>query len=84
MLLSAPKDDEDEDNDEPERHVIEKGDFAFIPAWTEHQVLNESDEDLHWVITRSGSQPVEVNIIDWGGDEAKEAPEPPPEPPQQR
>ncbi|KAK5662158.1 hypothetical protein OQA88_8063 [Cercophora sp. LCS_1] len=80
ILLSAPKDDEDEDNEEPERHVVEKGDFAFIPAWTEHQVVNESEEGLHWVITRTGPQPVEVNLVGWGGDEAKE----PPEPPQQR
>jgi len=66
VLLSSPKDDEDEDNEEPERHAIEKGDFAFIPAWTEHQVVNESDEeDLHWVITRSGPQPVEVNLKGW-------------------
>ncbi|KAK0611778.1 hypothetical protein B0T14DRAFT_391600, partial [Immersiella caudata] len=74
VLLSSPKDDEEEEEDEkPERHLIEKGDFAFIPAWTEHQVLNESDEeDLHWVITRSGPQPVEVNLVDWGGDEARD------------
>ena len=66
VLLSTPKDDEDEDNEEPERHAIEKGDFAFIPAWTEHQVVNESDqEDLHWVITRSGPQPVQVNLKGW-------------------
>ncbi|KAK4445555.1 RmlC-like cupin domain-containing protein [Podospora aff. communis PSN243] len=85
-LLSSPKEnllpdskdeDEEEEDEEPERHVIEKGDFAFIPAWTEHQVVNESDEeDLHWVITRSGSQPVEVNLVDWGGDEARDPPPP--------
>ncbi|KAK0649015.1 RmlC-like cupin domain-containing protein [Cercophora newfieldiana] len=81
VLLSSPK-DEDEEDEKPERHPIEKGDFAFIPAWTEHQVVNESDEeDLHWVITRSGPQPVEVNLVDWGGDEAKD---PPPEQQEQR
>jgi len=76
VLLSSPKDEDEEEDEEPERHVIEMGDFAFIPAWTEHQVVNESDEeDLHWVITRSGGQPVEVHLVDWGGDEATEAPQ---------
>lgn len=79
-LLSAPKDEDEDEDEKPERHPIAKGDFAFIPAWTEHQVVNESDdEDLHLVITRTGPQPVEVGLVDWGGDEAKE-----PEPPQEQ
>ncbi|KAK2056524.1 cupin domain-containing protein [Colletotrichum caudatum] len=53
------------------RHEISTGDFAFIPSWTEHQMLNESDDDAVWIITRSGSQPVKVGLTDWGGDEAK-------------
>ncbi|GKT41405.1 uncharacterized protein ColSpa_01586 [Colletotrichum spaethianum] len=53
------------------RHEMSTGDFAFIPSWTEHQMLNESDQDTVWVITRSGSQPVKVGLTDWGGDEAK-------------
>ncbi|EFQ31939.1 cupin domain-containing protein [Colletotrichum graminicola] len=53
------------------RHEMSTGDFAFIPSWTEHQMLNESDDDAVWVITRSGSQPVNVGLTDWGGDEAK-------------
>lgn len=53
------------------RHNMAAGDFAFIPSWTEHQMLNESDQDTVWVITRSGPQPVKVGLTDWGGDQAK-------------
>ncbi|KAK1996414.1 cupin domain-containing protein [Colletotrichum falcatum] len=53
------------------RYEMSTGDFAFIPSWTEHQMLNESDDNTVWVITRSGSQPVKVGLTDWGGDEAK-------------
>ncbi|KAL0934707.1 cupin domain-containing protein [Colletotrichum truncatum] len=56
---------------EAKRHDMEPGDFAFIPAWTEHQLLNETDQNTVWVITRSGSQPVVVGLTDWGGDQAK-------------
>ncbi|OHF04666.1 cupin, partial [Colletotrichum orchidophilum] len=56
---------------EVKRHELSSGDFAFIPSWTEHQLLNESDQDTVWVITRSGSQPVTVGLTDWGGDRAK-------------
>ncbi|KAK4149943.1 hypothetical protein C8A00DRAFT_18449 [Chaetomidium leptoderma] len=70
-LLSQPKGNEEE----PERHELGPGDFAFVPAWTEHQFVNESDDvDLHLVIIRSGGQPVEVNLTDWGGPEVKTAP----------
>jgi uncharacterized RmlC-like cupin family protein len=72
VLLSSPN-DEDED-EKPERYDLEQGDFACVPAWTEHQALNESEEDLLWVIIRSGSQPVEVNLTDWGGPEATDLP----------
>lgn len=50
---------------------MEAGDFAFVPAWTEHQLLNETDQENAWVITRSGSQPVVVGLTDWGGERAK-------------
>ncbi|KAK1725472.1 cupin domain-containing protein [Colletotrichum acutatum] len=53
------------------RHELSSGDFAFIPSWTEHQLLNESDQDTVWVFTRSGSQPVTVGLTDWGGDRTK-------------
>lgn len=57
---------------EPKRHELVKGDFAFVPAWTEHQVLNQSEEDdLMWVVFRTGPSPVEVNLTGWQGPEAK-------------
>jgi uncharacterized RmlC-like cupin family protein len=72
-LLSQPKGDEEQ----PERHELGPGDFAFVPAWTEHQAVNESEaEDLHLVVIQSGGQPVEVNLTDWGGDEVKVKDEP--------
>ncbi|KAJ9137637.1 hypothetical protein NKR19_g8133 [Coniochaeta hoffmannii] len=59
-------------NLEPKRHDLAKGDFAFIPPWTEHQALNESEEEeLMWVVIRTGSSPVEVNLTGWEGPEAK-------------
>ncbi|SPQ24557.1 538eb5a3-5efe-4798-b6d8-d87daff1f2e9 [Thermothielavioides terrestris] len=66
-LLSQPKDD----HEEPERHDLGPGDFAFIPAWTEHQFVNDAEVDLHLVVIRSGGQPVEVNLTDWGGPEVR-------------
>lgn len=62
MLLVSPS------AGEVKRHEMAKGDFAFIPAWTEHQLLNETDQETVWVITRSGSQPTVVGLTDWGGD----------------
>ncbi|KAK0749717.1 RmlC-like cupin domain-containing protein [Schizothecium vesticola] len=60
-------------SDKPERHVLSPGDFAVIPAWTEHQIVNESDAvELHWIVTRSGPSPVEVNLTGWGGSELQE------------
>ncbi|KAK1830134.1 RmlC-like cupin domain-containing protein [Podospora conica] len=57
-------------SEKPERHVLSQGDFAVIPAWTEHQIVNESDTaELHWIVTRSGPSPVEVNLTGWGGPE---------------
>ncbi|KAK1752982.1 RmlC-like cupin domain-containing protein [Echria macrotheca] len=75
VLLWIPNDEEVEEEEKPERQIIEKGDFAFIPAWREHQVLNESkDQDLHWVVIRSGPAPVEVDLLHWGG-EVKDPPQ---------
>ncbi|UKZ75792.1 hypothetical protein TrVFT333_003486 [Trichoderma virens FT-333] len=31
-------------------HELQPGDFAFVPAWTEHQARNDSDQDLVWEI----------------------------------
>jgi uncharacterized RmlC-like cupin family protein len=68
VLLTSP----DDDGLEPKRHELSKGDFAFVPAWTEHQARNSSEEeDLVWVVTRAGSSPVEVTLTDWSGAEVK-------------
>lgn len=48
------------------------GDFALIPAYCEHQEVNEGDEEVEWIITRSGKTPVVVNLEGWGGKEVKE------------
>ena len=72
LLLTSPKDDESE----AERHELSRGDFAFIPAWTEVQAVNEAaEEDLVWVVIRNGPRPVEVSLTDWGGPEARELPQ---------
>ncbi|KAK1245910.1 hypothetical protein MKX07_004979 [Trichoderma sp. CBMAI-0711] len=52
-------------------HELKPGDFAFVPAWTEHQVWNDTDQELVWVITQSGPRPVGAILTDWGGQEAK-------------
>ncbi len=46
------------------RNVIElrAGDFAFIPAGVVHQEMNPGDEVVTWIITRSGPEPVVVNL----------------------
>ena len=56
---------------ELQRHELSVGDFAFVPPWTEHQEINESDEELVWVIIRNGSTPILVYLKGWGGDKQK-------------
>ena len=67
MLVTNPHDDVEK----LQRHELSAGDFAFVPPWTEHQELNETDEDDVWVLIRSGPHPVVVYMTDWGGAEAK-------------
>lgn len=57
--------------DGSKRQELAPGDFALIPAWAEHQEVNDSDEEVVWIITRSGSSPVVVNLNGWGGGERK-------------
>ena len=38
------------------------GDFALIPAGVIHQELNLGDEPVTWIVTRSGPEPVVVNL----------------------
>jgi uncharacterized RmlC-like cupin family protein len=47
------------------QHVVEAGpgDFVFIPARTVHQEINASAErPTVWVVTRSGTDPIVVNL----------------------
>lgn len=67
VLVTNPN----EDTDNLQRHELSAGDFAFVPPWTEHQEINETDEDVVWVLIRSGPQPVVVYLTGWGGSEAK-------------
>ncbi len=58
------------------------GDYALIPAYSEHQEVNDGDEEVIWAIVRSGHVPEVVNLSGWGGQpvapEAPEAPVPAP------
>ena len=49
------------------KQQLEPGDFAFIPAFTEHQEVNNTDEEALFAIVRSGKSPVTQNLSDWGG-----------------
>ncbi|KAM3415882.1 hypothetical protein BST61_g9384 [Cercospora zeina] len=48
------------------------GDYALIPAWAEHQEVNESDEDVVWAIVRSGKEPIVVNLEGGWGSSVEE------------
>ncbi|TVY21762.1 hypothetical protein LARI1_G001226 [Lachnellula arida] len=54
-------------NDGKTRQDLSPGDFALIPAWAEHQEANEGEEEVVWIISRSGGSPVVVNLEGWGG-----------------
>ncbi|OTA22576.1 hypothetical protein BTJ68_14284 [Hortaea werneckii EXF-2000] len=41
------------------------GDFALIPAWREHQEVNEGEEEVVWCIVRSGMSPKVRNLEGW-------------------
>lgn len=47
------------------RQDLSPGDFALIPAFCEHQEVNESDEEVVWVITRGGRNPIVKNLEGW-------------------
>ena len=56
---------------EPAKHTIGAGDFAFIPAWTEHQVRNIEDDggaNVVWVVVRNAGEPTVVPLEGWGGE----------------
>lgn len=52
--------------DGSERQTLEPGDFALIPAYAEHQEVNDGDEEVKWIIIRGGRVPVVNNIDGWG------------------
>ncbi|KAH7048359.1 RmlC-like cupin domain-containing protein [Macrophomina phaseolina] len=56
------------------RQDLAPGDFALIPAFAQHQEVNDSDSDVVWVITRGGRTPVVVNLDGWGQDRAEDIP----------
>lgn len=45
---------------------LKPGDFALIPAFAEHQEANDGDEEVTWIIIRSGRNPVVENLDGWG------------------
>jgi mannose-6-phosphate isomerase-like protein (cupin superfamily) len=47
------------------RQELAPGDFALIPAYAEHQEVNDSDEDVRWIITRGGRTPIVHNLERW-------------------
>ncbi|KAF3040233.1 hypothetical protein E8E12_000470 [Didymella heteroderae] len=47
-------------------HQGEEGDFAIIPAYAEHQEVNDGDEEVKWIIARGGRNPIVHNIDGWG------------------
>jgi uncharacterized RmlC-like cupin family protein len=45
--------------------TLHAGDFVFVPAWLPHQEINPSnDTPFQWVVVRSTSEPVVVNLPD--------------------
>lgn len=48
------------------RQDVAAGDFVFVPPWTEHQTVNETDADVVWVIIQSGPEPIVVDLVHWG------------------
>lgn len=56
------------EEERPRRFELTPGDFAFVPAWTEHQVLNEGSEtNVSWVLFYGGGEPLQVDLDGWGG-----------------
>jgi uncharacterized RmlC-like cupin family protein len=49
--------------------TAQAGDFLYVPAWLPHQEINPSSDDpFLWVVVRSTSAPIVVNLPDdfWG------------------
>lgn len=45
--------------------TLQAGDFLFVPAWLPHQEVNPSSEiPFQWIVVRSTSEPIVVNLPD--------------------
>jgi uncharacterized RmlC-like cupin family protein len=45
--------------------TMKAGDFLYVPAWLPHQEINpSSDVAFRWVVVRSTSEPIVVNLPD--------------------
>ncbi|KIX05285.1 uncharacterized protein Z518_06157 [Rhinocladiella mackenziei CBS 650.93] len=54
------------------RQDLNPGDWALIPAYREHQEVNDGDEEVVWVIVRApGGVPVVVNLTGWDGSDVE-------------
>ena len=50
--------------------TLQAGDFLYVPAWLPHQEINPSkDVPFQWVVVRSTSEPIVVNLRDDYWDE---------------
>ncbi len=59
--------------DGKERVDLEPGDWALIPAFREHQEVNDSDGEVVWVIVRApGGKPIVENLEGWGASVSTE------------
>ncbi|KAM0411638.1 hypothetical protein ACHAPD_009855 [Fusarium lateritium] len=58
-------------NSELKHHELAPGDFAFVPAWIEHQIKNDSDEDFQLLMIQNGPAPIKADLTEWGGDVIK-------------
>jgi uncharacterized RmlC-like cupin family protein len=48
------------------------GDFIHVPAFLPHMEINPSEtEPFEWVVVRSTSTPIVVNLPDWPGNQEK-------------
>lgn len=48
------------------RQELKAGDWGLIPAFAEHQEVNDGDEEVEWVIVRGGREAEVVNLEGWG------------------
>ena len=52
--------------------TVRAGDFLHVPAWLPHQEINPSDtQPFRWVVVRSTSEPIVVNLPDTFWDRAQ-------------